>query len=60
MVNRCKELLTPLPVLPVREEGGEEILTDNELKDFDDTKWVFTDITMGIDDKVKTTKIHHN
>ena len=40
------------PILPEREERGKEIENDPGLNNFDDSKWVFTDISMGIDDSV--------
>ncbi|XP_003383895.1 PREDICTED: 28S ribosomal protein S22, mitochondrial-like [Amphimedon queenslandica] len=50
-MKRCEERLKPPPVVEQRKDLGEEISTDPKLKDFDDSKWVFTDISMGIEDK---------
>lgn len=51
-MKRCEERLKPPPIIEQRKDLGDEISTDPKLKDFDDSKWVFTDITMGIEDKV--------
>lgn len=44
------------PLISAREEPGVEeskvLETDEKLKDFDDSKWLFTDITKQKDDKV--------
>ena len=52
-MKRCEEQLKPPPIVPPRKDLGDEISTDLQLKDFDDSKWVFTDISMGIEDKVR-------
>jgi small subunit ribosomal protein S22 len=46
----AKEKLTMPPVLPQREERGMEIDRDPQLEGFDDSKWIFTDISMRVDD----------
>ena len=40
------------PVLPEREEKNDILKEDSRLDKFDDSKWVFTDITMRVPNKV--------
>ena len=54
-MKEAQKLLTAPPIVPERTERGQEIETDPQLDGYDDAKWVFTDISMGVDDKVLTT-----
>lgn len=42
------------PVLREREEKNEILEESSRLDKFDDSKWVFTDITMNVPNKVRS------
>ena len=54
-MKKAKNLLKMAPVLPEREEKGQVKDRDPRIDRFDDSKWLFTDISMGREDKVQNT-----
>ena len=54
-MKKAKNLLKMTPVLQEQEEKGQVKDTDPRIDGFDDSKWLFTDISMGIEDKVRNT-----
>ena len=51
-LEKAKKLVKMTPVFPEREEKNEILEEDSRLNDFDDSKWVFIDITMRVPNKV--------
>ena len=52
MDEMAEELLRMPPQPPQREERGQFISKDEQLEDFDECNYVFTDITVGHSDEV--------
>ena len=51
-LEKARKLVKMTPVLPERKEKNEILEEDSQLDKFDDSKWVFTDITMRVPNKV--------
>lgn len=52
MKEKAKEKLQMPPIVPLRTDLGKVLEVDKDIIGFDSAKFVFTDITFGISDKV--------
>lgn len=50
--EKAKEKLQMPPIVPLRTDLGQVLDVDRDLIGFDNSKFLFTDITFGISDKV--------
>jgi len=49
---KAKEKLQMPPIVPLRKDLGEVLEVNTDLIGYDTSKFVFTDVTFGISDKV--------